>query len=596
MVNNFLLPACTVGTDGNITSANELMREVIVYSDIVGANLFALTGAKRSALIDAVTTGEEVLVERNNKSFSLFTTKDASLDKEMEVYFVDRTERQTFRQKYEDVKPVVMFINIDNYDELTSKTTNDSKRAVPTEVDRILRKWAESYDIAILSVEEDEYVAFTTKAKANEMIEDDFSVLNEVREIDTKIDFPVSISIGMGISDISVYECKDLALAAMELALGRGGDQVVIKTDDTTEHYGGTLQTMEKNNRGKARVIAHAIKRLIDESSKVLIMGHRMPDMDSFGAALGAYRMCDYMDKDAYIVIEEHDDALDEIYNKAVDTEDYKFIKHKKALSLIDDKTLCFIVDTNRPHLVECPEILEKCDKLVVIDHHRLSDDSIESPIISYVESYASSASELIAEVMQYFAQKRFINKFEAEALLAGIMVDTNSYSVRSGVRTFEAAAWLKRAGADTAAVKKLFQTDIEDFRIKANAIAVAEYTEDGIAFAKTACFTMDAPIINAQIADSLLTVKGVKASFVIGRNEKMQTIVSARSLGEVNVQFMMEKLGGGGHLTAAAAQVDKTPEEVRAEIDRMLRKMKEEAEEEADWEDKDADYFEEGR
>ena len=408
------------------------------------------------------------------------------------------------------------------------------------------------------------------------MTADNFSVLDEVRQIETKIDFPVSISIGMGISDISIAECKDLALAGLELAIGRGGDQAIVKTDETTDHYGGTLQTMEKNKRGKARVIAHAIKRLIKESSKVVIMGHRMPDMDSFGAALGAYRMCEYMDTDAYIVIEEHNDALEEIYTSAVESEEYRFIKRQKAIDIVDEKTLCFVVDTNRPRLVECPELLEKCKKVIVVDHHRLADDAIEAPTIAYVESYASSASELITEVMQYFAQKKFITKFEAEALLAGIMVDTNSYSVRSGVRTFEAAAWLKRAGADTASVKKLFQTDIEDFRLKANAIAAAEYTPDGFAFAKTDCFTADAAIINAQVADSLLTVKGVIASFVIGRNEKMQTIISARSLGEVNVQTLMEKLGGGGHLTAAAAQLDITPEEARAELDKLLKKMKE--------------------
>ncbi len=575
MINKFPMPACVVGTEGNIISANDLMGEVFVYNDIIGSNFFALTGVKKSDICEANKNNEEILIERNDRKFSLATEKDANPDNEVTVFFIDRTDRELYCKSFENVKPVLIIVDIDNYDELTSKTTTDSKRAIPTEVDRILRKWAESYGAAISSVADDEYVVFTDREKAREMVADNFAVLDEVREIETKIDFPVSISIGMGISDISIAECKVLALAALELAIGRGGDQAIVKTDETTDHYGGTLQTMEKNKRGKARVIAHAIKRLIKESSKVLIMGHRMPDMDSFGAALGAYRMCEYMDTDAYIVIEEHNDALEEIYTAAVESDDYRFVKRKKAIDLVDDKTLCFVVDTNRPVLVECPELLEKCDKVIVVDHHRLADDAIESPTIAYVESYASSASELITEVMQYFAQKKFITRLEAEALLAGIMVDTNSYSIRSGVRTFEAAAWLKRAGADTASVKRLFQTDIEDFRIKANAIAAAEYSPEGFVFAKTDCFTADAAIINAQVADALLTVKGVIASFVIGRNEKMQTIISARSLGEVNVQALMEKLGGGGHLTAAAAQLDITPEEARAELEKLLKKMK---------------------
>ncbi len=576
MINKFPMPACVVGENGNIVKANDLMDEVFVYSDIIGANFFALTGVKKADICEANKTNKEILIERNDRTFALAAERGASPDEEVTVFFIDRTDRELYCKSFENVKPVLLIIDIDNYEELTSKTTTDSRRAIPTEVDRIVRKWADSFDAAIMSVAEDEYVVFTNREKAHQMTADNFSVLDEVRQIETKIDFPVSISIGMGISDISIAECKDLALAGLELAIGRGGDQAIVKTDETTDHYGGTLQTMEKNKRGKARVIAHAIKRLIKESSKVVIMGHRMPDMDSFGAALGAYRMCEYMDTDAYIVIEEHNDALEEIYTSAVESEEYRFIKRQKAIDIVDEKTLCFVVDTNRPRLVECPELLEKCKKVIVVDHHRLADDAIEAPTIAYVESYASSASELITEVMQYFAQKKFITKFEAEALLAGIMVDTNSYSVRSGVRTFEAAAWLKRAGADTASVKKLFQTDIEDFRLKANAIAAAEYTPDGFAFAKTDCFTADAAIINAQVADSLLTVKGVIASFVIGRNEKMQTIISARSLGEVNVQTLMEKLGGGGHLTAAAAQLDITPEEARAELDKLLKKMKE--------------------
>ena len=567
-------PACVIGKDGTIVEANSYMEEVIVYSDILEANFFALTGIKREAIVEASKNGEMIIIERNDKSFEIKTSNIIDEEGDITVFFVDRTERLKFNSLYENNKPVFIFVSIDNYDELLSSITTDSKRAVPTEVDRIVRKWADSHESPILGIEEDEYVMFTTREQANIIMEENFSVLDEVRQIDTKIDFPVSISIGMGSSDHSLAEGKDLAEAARELALGRGGDQAVVKDDNQTFHYGGTLQSMEKNNRGKSRVIAHALKNLIKESQNVVVMGHRMPDMDSFGAALGAYRMCKFLEKDAIIVIEEHNEALDTIYRQAEATEEYNIVRHNKALEFVNENTLCIIVDTNRPHLTECPEILDICKQKVVIDHHRLADDSIAAPTIAYIESYASSASELITEVLQYFSQKRFINKFEAEALLAGIMVDTNNYSSRSGVRTFEAAAWLKRAGADTAEVKRFFRTDIQSFKARAAAIANAEYTPDKIAFARNDCFSDEAAIINAQVADELITVKGVQAAFVIGMDNKMKTLVSARSIGDINVQAMMETLGGGGHYTAAAAQLSISPDEAREEIDKMIRKL----------------------
>ncbi len=579
LIDNMPLPACIVGTDGIVKKANELMRDVILYNGIEGANFFTLTGVKRAELL-CNNGKEEILIERNGRNFSLLVETNCDESEETTIFFQDVTDRIKYQRLYENNKPVVLLVSIDNYDELLSSITTDSKRGVPAEVDRIVRNWADLYKAPILSSEEESYVILTDRGTAESMKADNFILLDEVRQIEAKIDFPVSLSIGMGSSDISLEDTKDLAEAARELALGRGGDQAIVKDDEHTHHYGGTLQSMEKNNRGRTRVIAHALKRLIKESSNVMIMGHKWPDMDSFGAALGAYRMCEFLNKDAYIVLEEYNEALEEIYKVADDTEEYRIVKRKKALELMNEKTLVIVVDANRPSLVECEEVLNRATEKVVIDHHRLADDSIETPTIAYVESYASSASELITEMLQHFSQKKIISKFEAEALLAGIMVDTNSYSIRSGVRTFEAAAWLKRAGADTSRVKSFFQTDIMSFQAKANAVANAEYTAKGIAFATTDCYTSDAQIINAQVADELLTVKGVRASFVIGRNDKLKTLVNARSLGDINVQLIMESLGGGGHLTAAAAQLDIDPEAARLEIDKALAKLMEEKEE----------------
>lgn len=574
LIKQLPIPACVVGTDGKILAGNEKMKDVILFSDIEGKVFFTLTGVKRDALIEASKKDEYLETERNDKTFVLMTKSNLSAEEEIVVYFCDITEKEAYRKQAEDSRSVIAFIDIDNYDELMSSTTTDSKRAVPTVVDRIVRNWADEYDAPVLSIEDDEYVLICSYAQAMKMREDNFTVLDEVRGIETQIDFPVSLSIGMGLSSESMVESKELARAALELALGRGGDQAVIKIDDLTYMYGGTLQSMEKGNRGKSRVIAHALKQLIKDSSKVLIMGHRWPDMDSFGAAIGAASLCKYLDKDAYIVIDEYNDALDEIYTRAENTEDYKLIKEKKALELVDEKSLVIIVDCNRPALVECSELLELGSRHVVVDHHRRAEDSISNVTLSYIESYASSSCELMTEILQYSAQKRIINKFESEALLAGIMVDTNQFSTRSGVRTFEAAAWLKRAGADTSEVKRMFQNDMEQFQAKADAIADAEYSEDGIVFARTDFKTSDSTIINAQVADSLLMVKGVRASFVIGTNEKNQTIVSARSLGDINVQVIMESLGGGGHLNAAAAQLYEEPDVVKQRIEKELRKQ----------------------
>ena len=422
---------------------------------------------------------------------------------------------------------------------------------------------------------------YTSQGRLEKMIEENFSVLDEVRKIESQIDFPASISIGVGLSSVSLLESTELAEAALELALGRGGDQAVVKTDDGTKYYGGTLQSFEKNNRSKPRVIAHAIKALLNDADKVFIMGHRWPDMDSFGSAVGASAICTFLGKDSFIVIDKHNEALDVVFDQAADTEDYNIIKAERALRMITDRSLLIIVDTNRPMLVESPELAEAAKTRVIIDHHRLTADSYQNSAVAYVESYASSASELIAELMQHFSQKRFINKLEAELMLAGIMVDSNSFSVRTGVRTFEAAAWLKRGGADTTEVKRFFQVKGEDFRTKANAIAGAEFTEGGIAYAVAEGNADNMQIINAQVADELLTVKGTKATFALGRNERGQTVISARSLGDINVQFVMEKLGGGGHFTSAAAQTNDPLAEVLARIKKLVKEYLDREEEE---------------
>ena len=514
----------------------------------------------------------DILIERNEHYFSLLANKDASMKDIINVYFFDVTEREKLRKQNLDKQLCLMYVCIDNYDELISRNNDDGRMALPAKVGKIVRKWAEKASASIENVNEYTYQITIYRKDAEKIIEGKFDILDEVREIETSSDFPVSLSIGVGMGAENPDEILELASAARDLAMGRGGDQAVVKNGDRTEYYGGTLQSVEKNNKGKSRVIAHALKNLICESASVFIMGHKWPDMDSFGSAIGAYKLVKYLGKEARIILEEYNEALQVIYKQAAETEDYKIINREKAKEVCNGNDLVIIVDTSRPSLIECPEIIEKAGKVVVIDHHRLSDDALRDTTLSYIESYASSASELMTEIIQYSAPKRIINKFEAEAMLAGITVDTNSFSIKTGVRTFEAAAWLRRAGADTTEVKRFFQTDVTAFQIKSEALANAEYQSNGVAISITEGITTDAQIINAQVADALLAVKGVKVAFALGKNDRQKTVISGRSLGDINVQIILEKFGGGGHLTSAGAQVDEEPEEIVEKLKKILR------------------------
>ncbi len=567
------LPACIVDTDGCVKAANALMKDVFTYEGITEQNFFALTGVKPKDLVASSMDEEkpEIEIERNSQHFVLRTNNEPKEDEDLFVYFINVTERDTLRKERHQEQVCILYISIDNYDEMMSSTTEDSRLAVPTEVDRIVRKWASQYDSSIETIDEDSYMMTVYRKDADQIIESRFSVLDEVRKIDTKVDFPVSLSIGMAIGLNSLKSTKELAEAALELALGRGGDQAVVKNNDRTHYYGGRLQSMEKNNKGKSRIIAHALKQLIMESSNVLIMGHRWPDMDCFGSAIGAYKICRYYEREAYIVVDNYNEALQTVYQQASDLECYNIITSEKAMEIKDEKTLLIIVDVNRPAMVENSELLEQDLRVVIVDHHRLSDDSIQNPTLAYIESYASSASELMTEIIQYTASKRLVNKFEAEVLLAGITVDTNSFSSKTGVRTFEAAAWLRRAGADTTEVKRFFQSEAITFQSKADALANAEYLDNGVVIATSKGYSTEAQIINAQVADELLSVKGVRAVIALGKNDMNKTVISARSLGEVNVQMLMERFNGGGHHTSAGAQVDATPEEVIEEIREIL-------------------------
>ncbi|MEE0797207.1 MAG: DHH family phosphoesterase [Anaerovoracaceae bacterium] len=570
-------PVCVINADGKVLSAGSRIGEVFLYDNIVDADIFALTGFKTADLFAAADDGGHPLLKRNDRIFRLVCQKvTAEGEDELTILFEDVTKLEELKDKYNAERMCIAKIQIDNFDELLANTPAESRTSVPGEIDRLVRKWAEKINASINRMGDDSYVVIIEQRYLEKVISSKFDILDEVRKIDTAADFPVSISIGAGAGGKSAAQTEEYADAALDLALGRGGDQAVVKRNMKIEYFGGKLQTVEKRNKGKSRIVGHALRQLIDQSKKIFIMGHVNPDMDCFGASLGVMRLCAVNDREPYIVIDNYKEALHAVFKQARESGNYRFISSERAKALADRDSLVIVVDTHRPSMVQCPELLKICEKKVIIDHHRRVEDFIENPVLAYMESYASSASELVAEILQYMSSKKALEKLEAEALLAGITVDTNGFAVKTGVRTFEAAAWLRRQGADPSEVSRFFQEDRDSFMIKAEALSNADFHENGIMTSVCGRSHPDEQVICAQVADQLLTVKGARASFVAGVNGEGRTVVSARSLGDVNVQLIMEKFNGGGHLTTAAAQVDMSPEEV---IKRILEIMEENSE-----------------
>ncbi len=562
------MPLCVINIHGKIVAANKHIGDVFIYDAILDADIFALTGIKAADLYNSAENDNHPILKRNDKIFRIAAYKiDESEESNLGIIFQDVTNLEELKDRYNDEKPCVAKIQVDNYDQLIDRSGSAPNLSLFSEIDKAIRKWASRINASVSRIKSSNYVVWFEQQYLDRLVANKFDLLDEVRQLETKADFPASLSIGIGVGGKTLIQTEEYADVALDLALGRGGDQAVVKRNIKIEYYGGKLQTVEKSNKGKSRIVGHALKQLIDQSKKIFIMGHRNPDMDSFGSALGILRLCAISEKESYIVIEDVNDSLHAIYTQAKESDNYKFISCEKAIGLAESDDLVIVVDTHRPSMVQCPDLLEICERVVVIDHHRKVEEFIENPVLAYMESYASSASELVAEILQYMTTKKVLLKLEAEALLAGMTIDTNGFAIKTGVRTFEAAAWLRRQGADPTEVKRFFQEDFYNIKLKSTAISSAEIFDNGIAITTCEQVSINAQLLCAQVADQLLTIKGVKASFVVGRNMKMKTVISARSLGEINVQVIMEKFGGGGHLTTAAAQVDSSIDETVSRI-----------------------------
>ena len=566
-------PVCIVDEKGKVVECNCHIGDVFLYDEIVGGDFFALTGLRIHELLECAEKGEPRVISRNDRTFRVHPVKEAIKDSShIVVFFYDISDYEMLSEAYQNERTCIAIVQIDNYDELIASTLPDMRMTMSTQVDKTIRKWASDLNASIVNSKSNEYLVYFQSSYLAKLRENKFAILDEIRSIETESDFPISLSIGVGIDGKTIEETEEFASAAVEMALARGGDQAVTKRGSQISYYGGKMQTVEKTNKGKSRVIAHRLQQMIENASRILIMGHKNPDMVCFGSALGMYRVCKMQGREANIVLDEVNDSLQVLYQQAKDTGKYSFMNNERALAYADDETLLIIVDTHRKNYLCCQDLVDRVGSIAVIDHHRRAVDSVADVDLSYIESYASSAAELVVEILQYSGKKRVLTKLEAEALLGGMTIDTNRFAVKTGVRTFEAAAWLRRSGADTTEVKRFFQTDLESFRARAKGIASADVRADGIAMSICEGYNREAQIINSQVADELLNIKGVRAAFVAGKNTNGKTVVSARSLGAMNVQVIMEKLGGGGHLTTAGAQVDCTPEDVLEKILKIIR------------------------
>lgn len=499
------------------------------------------------------------------------------------VFIYDETEIVHYIRENYDQRLDVGLLYIDNYEESLA-TVDDVKRSLLTAlIDRKINKYMLRIDAITRKLEKDKYIFLFQHKYLSQLQVDKFSLLDEVRSVNAGEDVSVTISMGIGIQANTFLKRQEYARSAMDLALARGGDQVVVKTKDNILYYGGKSIQQERNTRVKARVKAHALRDSIETANSVIIMGHSLPDVDAIGSAVGVYRIAQALGKPAKIVVNQVTSSLAPLLKLFEGNKDYPedmFITGEAAKEFIgnDSGVLLVVVDVNRPSYTDAPELLSLVTSLVVIDHHRQTGESFENPTLSYIEPFASSASEMVAEILQYAGEEIRLKAVEADALYSGIMVDTNNFMNKPGVRTFEAVAFLRRSGADIIRIRKMFRSDISEYKVRAEAIQNTELFMDSFAIALCNADNCVSPtIVGAKIADDLLDINSMKATFVLTAYEG-KVYISARSIDELNVQVVMEKLGGGGHIASAGAQLtDCTLEEGAEKIRQILTKMKEE-------------------
>lgn len=524
-------------------------------------------------LIPMIKQGTETeIVTYRDRSYKVTHRPEEHL-----MYFLDITEQMELEKLYEEEKTVIAIIYLDNYDELTQGMDDQARSNINSLVISILNDWAQKNGIYMKRFSSDRFVAVFNERILQTLEKNKFAILDDVREITAKKNLPLTLSIGVGSGVTALPELGALAQSSLDLALGRGGDQVAIKhASGKVKFYGGKTNPVEKRTRVRARVISHALKELVTESSQVMIMGHKNPDMDAIGSAIGILKVAQINDRKGYIVInfQRMDKSVARLMREIKKNEKLHshFISPEEALEKCTNDTLLVIVDTHKPSMVIEKRLLKEVQHVVVIDHHRRGEEFIKNPLLVYMEPYASSTSELVTELLEYQPKRGNLDMLEATALLAGIIVDTKSFTLRTGSRTFDAASYLRANGADTVLVQKLLREDMETYIQRAKLIESSYIYKNGISIAKGRPDQILDQVLIAQAADTLLTMNGIVASFVISKRSEDTVGISARSLGDINVQLIMEKLNGGGHLTNAATQLhDVTVEEAEKLLQKAI-------------------------
>ena len=561
-LNKSSIPLLVIETDGNVIFRNPKFNkefkdvDVITYVDsiIKEIKLEIENNKDKKELTKQLTIGNRVYKVLCEYTVSKKRDKRKQREYMLTLNFINETKYNELFDRYINEKLCIGIAVIDNYEELIQKLSPEEKTGVLAKIDKTVFDWASSTGGLIIKNERDTYVYVFEQRYLAEIEKNKINILDLVKEIDTKV--PITLSISISNEENNYYDRYKSALDGLELVLGRGGDQCIVRKEGKYKFYGGKSLEVEKRTRVKARIVAHTVESMIDEAKNVIIMGHQNADIDSLGSSMGMYRIAITMGKPAYIVATDLGMNLGKFVDTLKETEYEKIIIDKKeALSLINKDTLLIVVDTHKKSFVQVPELLDKTEKIVVIDHHRKGPDFIENASLTFQEVYASSAAELVTEILQYVERKVELAPIEIESLYGGIMVDTKNFTFKTGVRTFEAAAYLRRFGVDIIKVKKWFQADLESYNVIADIVKKAEMVSDTIAISTYDEVSKDANTICAKAADELLTISNITASFVIGNNGE-NICISGRSIGDINVQIILEKMGGGGHITLAGAQL----------------------------------------
>jgi len=576
-----LIPLTIIRHDGVVLWSNEGFCEIVKTHNIKKIHISELI--PEFDLCECINTdfGSFYSIEHNSRKYLVdISSNQTDDDKYYALHFKDCTEYENLKTKYNDEKFVCAVILIDNYDDVMIDVSNSDKPKVSAAIEECLSLWAQSVNGILKKYEKDRFMFYFSNKGLEEFSSKRFDILEKIRDISIGNRLSPTLSIGVGSGGENMLQNEAYAYNALDMALGRGGDQAIVKRDEKYDFYGGKAQETEKRTKVKARVVAEAIKQLLSENDDIIIMGHKNADCDSFGAAMGLYRAIRSMGKSCKIVLENYNPTVQKMIRNFTEPEyEELFINKAYANEIISRNTLVFVVDTHVKSMLEAPVLLDVSKNIIIIDHHRRNADYIPNPLISYHEPYASSASELVTEILQYMGNNVRLTKKEAEALYSGIYLDTKNFTFKTGVRTFEAASFLKKIGVDTISVKKLFQIDVNTFAKKWEIMENATTYKHSISIAKCLRNDTDMQTIVAQAADELLNISDIVCSFVLC-DMGGTVIISARSLGTYNIQIIMEKLGGGGHLTIAATQLhdvdlDTAEKMLKAAIDEYLAENK---------------------